>query len=102
MTSSRFLHSQVRNYRCAQCWGSVVMVRSLQEGQEGWIVHCPRACRPGGLVSAAWVEFQRAHDRLRLEQVASNYPELAGRPTRPEDIKAAAEKAINDLYGGDR
>lgn len=78
------LSSQVHRYRCAQCWGPVVL--KCVEG--AWLPVCPKGCQPGGVVSETYVDHRRANDSIDAAKVAANYPQLAPDTRTPEDRDA--------------
>lgn len=79
----------VKRYRCATCWGA--LVEKVVEG--AWCVVCPKACQPGGFVTAEHVETRRAAAGLEYAEVIANYPQFA-RPV------ADAERGKHLLFGG--
>jgi hypothetical protein len=80
----------LRDYVCAQCHGR--LVEHFTEGR--YVVHCPRACQPGGFVTQHFADQQRANDISQYMEAARNYPHLA--PHTPPEKLAQAEA---DLFG---
>lgn len=80
------LSSQVHRYRCAQCWGPVVL--KCIKGE--WTVVCPKGCSPGGFVSENYVEHRRSTDGVDAGKVAANYPDLNPHKMTPEESRRAA------------
>ncbi|MCJ7528832.1 MAG: hypothetical protein MUO37_12180 [Methyloceanibacter sp.] len=81
------LSSQVHRYRCAQCWGPVVL--KCVEGE--WTVVCPKDCSPGGFVSENYVNYRQMNDAIDTAKVAANYPDLNPHKPKPENAGRAAE-----------
>ena len=84
--------------RCAQCWG--VMISRLVDESKGprseRKIICPDDCKPGGHVSATFVQIQKQKDHMDYLQAARNYPELSGYVAPSEDD---VEEASETLFG---
>jgi len=78
--------SDVKDRRCAQCYGPMV----LKWLDDDWQIVCPHGCQPGGHVSAGYVEWRERQDIIDAAKVAANYPELAPKIS-PEERKANRE-----------
>lgn len=72
----------IRRYRCAQCWGG--LVEKYLSGE--WRVVCPKACQPGGFVTAATVYKNRARSSEEHAEVIKNYPQFAPPKSTPEQV----------------
>lgn len=78
----------LKDRRCAQCWGYMVM-------RDGELI-CPKGCQPGGHVSIEYVDRMKAKEVLELSEVAEAYPELAEgdpdyEPVSDSDIRYAKQ-----------
>jgi hypothetical protein len=78
------LASAVKDRRCAQCLGPVVLKWIDNEYQ----IVCPNDCHPGGHVSAGYVEWRERQDIIDAAKVAANYPELNPHRFTPEQREA--------------
>jgi len=82
---------RIRLYCCAQCFGT--LVEKFIDGAHR--VVCAKDCLPGGWVTKAWAETQKAKDHAEAEEVKRNYPEFADEPLSANE----RQRMTSALYG---
>lgn len=77
----------VNRYMCAQCFGPLVE-RYLDDQ---FVVACPKACQPGGFVTAEYAARRESESLQEFYEVVDNYPALDPRPKlTPEQRRVIA------------
>ena len=81
-----------RDYRCAACWGALVL-KYFEGEREPWRVVCAKDASHAGFVTAHFVNMRRLLNTLEAAEVGSAFAAILHLP-RP-DLKAARRA----LYG---